>query len=202
MAQNPKIEMRSLDTIHPYVNNPRRNEKAIKDVATSIRKYGFNQPIVVDKEGVIVVGHTRYQAALQLGLETVPVLVSNLNDKQNKEYRIADNKTNEESSWDYDKLIAEIQEGLDFTEFDFEIPTIDEAELDSLFQAITDTPQQAAPATGNNAPAGNTAAPSQPHAAESYPEGDEGYDSYDEGAEPRTLRRVQCPHCGEWFDLP
>ena len=200
MAQNPKIEMRSLDTIHPYANNPRRNEKAIKDVATSIRKYGFNQPIVVDKDGVIVVGHTRYQAALQLGLETVPVLVSHLNDKQNKEYRIADNKTNEESAWDYDKLIAEIQEGLDFSEFDFELPTFDEEELESLFQEIQDTPTQGTASTGNNAPAGNNAAPSQPHAAESYPEGDEGYDSG--SGEPAMLRRVQCPHCGEWFDLP
>ena len=196
MSQNPKIEMRALDTIHPYVNNPRRNEKAIKDVATSIRKYGFNQPIVVDKNGVIVVGHTRFEAAKQLGLETVPVLVSGLTDKQNKEYRIADNKTSEASSWDYDKLIAEIQDGLDFSEFDFELPTFDEAELDSLFEAVQSTPQQNSRQPGNSAQTNHSAG------GDAYAE-DEGEGKYsDEGGEDEPMpRRVQCPHCGEWFDL-
>ena len=194
MSQNPKIEMRKLDTIFPYVNNPRRNEKAIKDVATSIRKYGFNQPIVVDKEGVIVVGHTRFEAAKQLGLETVPVLVSNLTEKQNKEYRIADNKTNEESAWDYDKLIEEIK-GLDFGDFDFELPTFDESMLDDLFQEVTPSQQSA-----NNAPAGNSGSGQTPGGQPaSQPESYDPYD--DDGASEPPRRRIQCPHCGEWIDM-
>jgi len=125
VSQNPKIEMRAIDTITPYPNNPRHNQSAIRDVATSIRKYGFKQPIVVDKDGVIVVGHTRYEAAKELGLETVPVLVSELSEKENREYRIADNKTNELASWDFEKLAQEMAD-LDFGDFDFDTDFLDE----------------------------------------------------------------------------
>lgn len=125
MNGNPKIEMRPIDSITPYPNNPRHNQSAIRDVATSIRKYGFKQPIVVDKEGVIVVGHTRYEAAKELGLETVPVLVSELSDKENREYRIADNKTNELASWDFEKLAQEMAD-LDFGDFEFDTSFLDE----------------------------------------------------------------------------
>lgn len=127
MSQNPNIEMRAIDSITPYPNNPRHNQSAIRDVATSIRKYGFKQPIVVDKEGVIVVGHTRYEAAKELGLKTVPVLVSELSDKENREYRIADNKTNELASWDFEKLAQEVAD-LDFGDFDFDTSFLDEIE--------------------------------------------------------------------------
>jgi len=127
VSQNPNIEMRAIDSITPYPNNPRHNQSAIRDVATSIRKYGFKQPIVVDKEGVIVVGHTRYEAAKELGLKTVPVLVSELSDKENREYRIADNKTNELASWDFEKLAQEVAD-LDFGDFDFDTSFLDEIE--------------------------------------------------------------------------
>lgn len=67
-----KIEQWDIDRLPPYEKNPRRNDKAVQAVAESIRRFGFRQPIVVDREGVIVVGHTRYKAAMKLGLRTVP----------------------------------------------------------------------------------------------------------------------------------
>ncbi|MCR4411290.1 MAG: ParB N-terminal domain-containing protein, partial [Thermoguttaceae bacterium] len=91
-----KIETWKLDRIRPYANNPRLNDDAVDAVAASIRQFGFRQPIVVDPEGVIIVGHTRYKAALKLGLEKVPVHVAtDLTPEQIKAYRIADNKTAE-----------------------------------------------------------------------------------------------------------
>jgi site-specific DNA-methyltransferase (adenine-specific) len=70
------VEMRPIGTIRPYENNPRQNDAGVDAVAASIREFGFRQPIVVDEDGVIIVGHTRYKAALKLGLEEVPVHVA------------------------------------------------------------------------------------------------------------------------------
>ena len=89
-----KIEQWKLSDIKPYPGNPRQNDAAVDAVAESIREFGFRQPIVVDAEGVIICGHTRYKAALKLGLEKVPVHVAtDLTPAQIKAYRIADNKT-------------------------------------------------------------------------------------------------------------
>ena|SRR5205807_500530 len=88
------VELRPLASIRPYERNPRVNDQAVDAVAASIREFGFRQPIVVDEDGVIVVGHTRYKAALKLGLENVPVHVATgLTPAQIKAYRIADNQT-------------------------------------------------------------------------------------------------------------
>src|ERR671925_2234981 len=96
-----KIELRKLSDIKPYAGNPRLNDDAVAAVAASIREFGFRQPIVVDAEGVIICGHTRYKAAEQLGLEKVPVHVAkDLTPEQIKAYRIADNKSAELSDWD------------------------------------------------------------------------------------------------------
>jgi DNA modification methylase len=101
--------MRPITSIRPYENNPRHNDAAVEAVAASIREFGFRQPIVVDEDGVIVVGHTRYKAALKLGLETVPVHVAvGLSPAQLKAYRIADNQTATRSSWDDDRLPLEL----------------------------------------------------------------------------------------------
>jgi site-specific DNA-methyltransferase (adenine-specific) len=111
------VEMRPIDTIRPYEGNPRRNDAAVEAVAASIREFDFRQPVVVDEEGVIVVGHTRYRAALLLGLTEVPVHVARgLTPAQLKAYRIADNQTNRLSEWDYDRLPIELAElqGMDF----------------------------------------------------------------------------------------
>jgi ParB-like chromosome segregation protein Spo0J len=88
------IEERPISSIRPYENNPRLNDAAVDAVAASIREFGFRQPIVVDEDGVIIVGHTRFKAALKLGLETVPVHVAvGLSPAQAKAYRLADNQT-------------------------------------------------------------------------------------------------------------
>lgn len=100
----------SIDKIKPYENNPRDNDNAVDGVAKSIKAYGWQQPIVVDKDNVIIVGHTRYRAAQKLGMKTVPVLVADkLNEQQVKAYRLADNKTGENAIWDNKKLLKELE---------------------------------------------------------------------------------------------
>src|SRR5262245_17951308 len=97
-----RIALWKLSDVKPYAGNPRLNDGAVAAVAASIREFGFRQPIVVDRHGVIVVGHTRYRAAQQLGLARVPVHVAkDLSPAQLKAYRIADNKTNDLSDWDF-----------------------------------------------------------------------------------------------------
>jgi hypothetical protein len=106
---NMKVDLWKLSDIKPYPGNPRHNDQAVDAVAASIQAFGFLQPIVVDEHGVIVVGHTRYKAALKLGLETVPVYVATyLTPAQVKAYRIADNKTAELATWNQDLLLQEI----------------------------------------------------------------------------------------------
>jgi site-specific DNA-methyltransferase (adenine-specific) len=113
------IVEKRLEEIQPYENNPRRNDAAVPYVAESIRQYGFKVPIVIDKNGVIVAGHTRYLASISLGLETVPCIVADdLTDEQVREFRLVDNKTAEFSSWDFGLLNLEL-EGIDFEGFDY-----------------------------------------------------------------------------------
>jgi DNA modification methylase len=104
-----QIEMRALAELRPYENNPRHNDAAVEAVADSLREFGFRQPIVVDEQGVILVGHTRYKAALKLGLEQVPVHVAvGLSPTQAKAYRLADNQTATLSGWDDNRLPLEL----------------------------------------------------------------------------------------------
>ena len=104
-----KIEQWEIGRVKPYDKNPRRNDKAVEAVVNSIREFGFRQPIVVDSGGVIVVGHTRYKAALKLGMATVPVHVAaDLTSRQARMYRLADNRTNETAEWDIDLLPIEL----------------------------------------------------------------------------------------------
>lgn len=106
-----KIVEKRLDDIRPYERNPRRNEAAVEYVANSLREFGWKQPIVIDKDGVIVAGHTRYKAALSLGWETAPcVIADDLTPKQIKAYRIADNKVSDLSIWDNKLLLEELEE--------------------------------------------------------------------------------------------
>ena len=121
------IEDIPISAVKPYEKNPRKNDKAVDGVAESIKQFGFKQPIVIDKNGVIVAGHTRYKAALKLGLDTVPcVRADDLTQKQIKAYRILDNKLNELSSWDFETLGEELETfEFDFEPFDVEIPTFE-----------------------------------------------------------------------------
>lgn len=96
-----KVENWSIDKVKPYPHNPRDNDDAVPYVANSIKEFGWQQPIVVDKDGVIIAGHTRLKAAKQLGLKQVPIVIAeNLTDEQVKAFRLADNKTGEFADWD------------------------------------------------------------------------------------------------------
>ena len=124
------IEMRSVGAVRPYATNPRRNDAAVEAVAKSIREYGFRQPIVVDKDGVVVVGHTRLKAALKLGLEQVPVHVAReLTPEQARAYRIADNVTGDIAEFDPDLLLGELSE-LKAINYDLSLLGWSDAELD------------------------------------------------------------------------
>src|SRR5581483_3243528 len=113
------VEMRSITSIKPYENNPRQNDAGVDAVAASIREFGWRQPIVVDEDGVIIVGHTRYKAALKLGLEMVPVHVAvGMTPAEAKAYRIADNQTATLSTWDDDRLPLEL---LQLQQMDFDL---------------------------------------------------------------------------------
>lgn len=125
-----QIFEKTLSEIKPYKNNPRKNDEAVSLVANSIKEFGFKVPIVLDAKGVIVCGHTRYAAAVSLGLKTVPCVVADdLTPKQIKAFRLADNKVSERAEWDISKLQVEFEELGDFNlePFGFEIP-YDEAE--------------------------------------------------------------------------
>ena len=118
-----RINSMRISEIKPYENNPRKNDAAVDMVANSISRFGFQQPIVVDRNHVIIVGHTRYKAAKKLGLKEVPVLIANeLSDEQAKAYRLADNKTNELADWDLSALNDEfrnLESDFDMTDFGF-----------------------------------------------------------------------------------
>ena len=106
-----KVELIEVGRVIPYARNPSRNKKAILKVAASIKEYGFRQPIAVDEELVIIAGDTRLQAAQQLGLKKVPVHVATgLTQAQVKAYRLADNRTHEDSEWDDELLAIELSE--------------------------------------------------------------------------------------------
>ena len=115
-----EIVYKSLDEIKPYERNARNNDNAVDSVANSVKQFNFNVPITVDKNGVIVSGHTRYKAAKKLGLERVPVIVlDDLTDDEIKAYRLADNKTGELADWNTKLLDEELQSILDIDMTDF-----------------------------------------------------------------------------------
>jgi len=127
-----KIELWKISDITPYSGNPRQNDVAVDAVAASIQKFGFRQPIVVDTAGVIIVGHTRYKAASKLGLQKVPVHVAkDLTPAQIKAYRIADNKTADLATWDFELLPIELS-ALQGMEFDLGLLGFSEDDLAKL----------------------------------------------------------------------
>ena len=110
MARNSdKIEIRKIDEIIPYINNPRHNKEAVDLVAASISEFGFKNPIILDSKNVIVAGHTRFAAAKKLGLKEVPcIMADDLTEQQIKAFRLADNKVAEAATWDMDLLKIEL----------------------------------------------------------------------------------------------
>lgn len=116
------IVNKKISAIVPYEKNPRKNDKAVKYVAESIRNFGFKVPIVIDKDNIIVAGHTRLKAAIQLGYTEVPCIIADdLNDEQIKAFRLADNKVSEQAEWDYDLLGDELDDifTIDMEDFGF-----------------------------------------------------------------------------------
>jgi DNA modification methylase len=123
------VELRDIRSISPYERNPRINDNAVDAVAASLKEFGFRQPIVVDADNIIIAGHTRYKAALKLGLQKVPVhIVTDLSPEQVKAYRIADNKTGEIAEWDLNILPIELTE-LKAAEFDMNVLAFSDKEL-------------------------------------------------------------------------
>ena len=152
-----KLSTMRMEDIRPYPNNPRRNDGAVDAVAESIRQCGYVAPIIVDEDGVILAGHTRYKALKKLGYETADVLVKfGMTEEKKKKYRLLDNKTSELAGWDFAMLEDELSE-LDFDGFDFGFDAVpQEADFADLFE------------------------PSEP--------------------EEKEPKKIQCPHCGEWFE--
>lgn len=105
----------NIEDVHPYWNNPRENQKTREALVDAYREIGFNQPIVVDKENVIVKGHARYYAAKIAGMTKIPAIVSTKNDQANREDRILDNGIQDLSTWDHTKLREQL------ANIDFEI---------------------------------------------------------------------------------
>lgn len=134
-----QVENWKIDKATPYENNPRKNDDAVEYVANSIKEFGFQQPLVVDSNGVIIVGHTRLKAAQKLGLTEVPVVIADgLSDDQVKAYRLADNKTGEMASWDWNQLNLELEDidwlDLNMEQFGFSAGV----DIDQFFEDVSE----------------------------------------------------------------
>jgi site-specific DNA-methyltransferase (adenine-specific) len=139
-----QIKMLSVDKIIPYENNPRINTEAVQVVKQSIARYGFNNPIIVDTNMVVIAGHTRLIAAKELGLEQVPVIIAeHLSEKEAKAYRIMDNKSSEYADWSFDRLKNELESLDDLkTEVGFSDEELEEILAEALpEQQITEEPE-------------------------------------------------------------
>jgi site-specific DNA-methyltransferase (adenine-specific) len=136
MDQVMQIEMIRVADLTPYEKNPRKNDAAVNAVAASIKDFGFRVPLVIDKDNIVVCGHTRLKAAKKLGLEEVPCIkADNLTEDQIRAYRIIDNKTQEISGWDYEKLDEEldaIMESIDMSPYGFNLDPEDDQTMGSI----------------------------------------------------------------------
>ena len=141
--------MRRINELKPYEKNPRKNDSAVDAVAESIKEFGFKNPVIIDKDGVIVAGHTRLKAAKKLGLEEVPtIMADDLSEEQVKAFRLADNKTAELAGWDFDLLSEELTEitGLDMSGFGFDDGSVEEEKYSTQEEQTdaTETPESRA----------------------------------------------------------
>ena len=142
-----KIERLKIGELKPYENNPRHNDEAAKYVANSIREFGFKVPIIIDKDNVIIAGHTRLKAAELLGLEEVPCIrADDLTEEQAKAFRLADNKVGEIATWDQEKLDIELEDiELDMSGFGF--LEMEDVNLDHFFEDTNTEKGDAPPET-------------------------------------------------------
>lgn len=138
-----QVVYRKTSELIPYENNPRKNDAAVDEVAASIRQFGFKVPVIVDREGVVVAGHTRLKAAKKLKIDEVPcILADDLDEEQINAFRLADNKTSERSEWDNEKLLKELEKinTIDMKQFGFDL-TDEEAGEDDTYTSTVNIPQ-------------------------------------------------------------
>lgn len=116
-----------ISDLKPYENNPRKNDEAVPYVMNSIRNFGFKVPVIIDKDNVVVAGHTRIKAAKKLGMKSVPCIIADdLTEEQIRAFRLADNKTAEFAEWDEEKLSEELKQILDLDMEDFGFKELEE----------------------------------------------------------------------------
>lgn len=136
-----KVAEIDINKLKAYEKNPRKNDNAVKEVANSIKEFGWKVPVVIDKDYVILAGHTRVKAANMLGLKKVPCIIADdLNEQQAKAFRLADNKTGELANWDFDLLIEELAGLYDFDMEQFGFEPLPEIDLDVDALDLDETP--------------------------------------------------------------
>ena len=130
-----EIKYKKLEDLKPYLNNPRFNDDAVEQVANSIKEFGFKVPMVIDKDNVIVAGHTRYKASMELGLKEVPCIIADdLTEEQIKAFRLADNRVSEKADWNLELLSEELQDlDIDMSKYGFENFDIDPNDFGTEF---------------------------------------------------------------------
>lgn len=134
-----EIIYKNIDELKKYENNPRFNEKAIQEVAKSIKNFGFKVPIIIDKDDVIICGHTRLEASKLLKIKKIPCIVADdLTEEQIRAFRIVDNRVSEFSRWDYDKLKEELKK-VNVDDFDFDNIEILDISDDDFINEIKDS---------------------------------------------------------------
>lgn len=144
-----EIVMRPINTVRPYIRNPRRNDKTVELLCKIIPKVGFNVPIVIDQKGIIVKGHARFTAAIRLGMQEVPCIITHADEEAIKADRIADNKISEFSEWVNEELMAEI-DSIDFDMSDIglgkivldDLPSVEDLS-ESIGESLGDSPKNA-----------------------------------------------------------
>ena len=179
MIVEDRIVFKKISEIRPYVRNPRKNEKTVELLCKLIPKVGFNVPIVIDENGIIVKGHARYAAAIKLGMEEVPCIVSHASEDAVKVDRLTDNKIAEHSRWINEQVESEI-EGLNF-DFDF-------SELGFSTEKFEDIPQKDEKALSEDVPLaaeGFTPEPEKPQEEAEKPV-----------PAPAKYFKCVCPGCG------
>jgi hypothetical protein len=178
-----KVQQLPLDQIKPYWRNPRDNAKAVHAVKASIAEFGMNQPLVLDRDKVIIAGHTRYRALVELGHERAPAIIVDLDAARAKAYRIADNKTSEMAEWDDDKLTAELREIAGEVDMDIFFPG---GELDKLIEGASEM---------------SFALPTQEQIDKATDKAATQFDQVEANASSEQVE-VICPHCGEKSFIP
>lgn len=139
-----EIIYKNIDELIPYENNPRLNDEAVEYVKNSIKEFGFKVPVVIDKDNVIIAGHTRIKASKELGIKDIPCIIADdLTEEQVKAFRLADNKVAEKSMRDYTKLDEELDSilNIDMSMFDFNTDEIDWNNVDDLSDETYDKPE-------------------------------------------------------------